>query len=326
MGVSDLDVVELVWSLSLVGKGTTLVRHMTNFATTEAASFFGEAGLFLWSEPARESVGVAAMIGASPKTCKVVHLGAKIVDGNMEVVDVHSIRIVLGGGGGIGGSGGSIGKEDGVDQCCLADSNVQGFGLSKLDFLAGIRLKALDKPVQSSTLIESGDAAKQAAKLVRIEGDGSFALLERFEGLAGGGNGVRRGMEGEEVGLEGIPGSLNGQSRRAPPGLGIINQIQGRILDPFGEIEFNNRKIFFLVVDKINACISINCARVSSRPLWLEDLSQGTGKIAAVGLKFALGECRCGRGGHRNGDGIEKVSNGNLTLGVNASEEGVELV
>jgi hypothetical protein len=31
-------------------------------------------------------------------------------------------------------------------------------------------------------------------------------------------------MEGEEVGLEGIPGSLNGQSGRAPLGLGIINQ------------------------------------------------------------------------------------------------------
>jgi hypothetical protein len=83
---------------------------MTNFATAEAAFFFSEVGLFFWSELARESVGIAAMIKAIPKMYKVVHLSAKIENSNMKVVDVHSIGVVLGEVEELEGAGGPLEK------------------------------------------------------------------------------------------------------------------------------------------------------------------------------------------------------------------------
>lgn len=73
-----------------------------------------------------------------------------------------------------------------------------------------------------------------------------------------------------------------------------------------------------MVVNKVDASISINRARVRGRSLGLEDLGQGAGKITAVGLKLSFGEFdwnRCWRGG-RCGDwhGLKELTDGNLSF------------
>jgi hypothetical protein len=88
------DIVEMLRLLSLVGEGTALARHVANLATTETASSFGKVGLVLWGELTGKSGGV----GTISEACKIVDLGAEVVNGDMKIVNVHGTGIVLGGG------------------------------------------------------------------------------------------------------------------------------------------------------------------------------------------------------------------------------------
>lgn len=208
----DLDVVELA-RLLCAWEGTALACHMADLTTAKAPLLGNKIGLVFRGEfgRARGVVGVAVVAG------QIVDLSGKVVDGNMEIVNIHSIRIVL------GRNGGAVRIEDRVNQAGLGDSGFQGGTLSELDLFAGVTLKTLDIPMQSGTFVKGRDTAEQTTEFMSVESNRSFALLERLKSLAGSSDGIGRGVEGEEVGLEFVPGGVDSQARGAPPRFGVIS-------------------------------------------------------------------------------------------------------
>jgi hypothetical protein len=220
----NLNVVELARLLLLVRESAALVSHMTNFAAAETPLLGDEVGLVLRGElrGARSVVGVVV-------AREVVDLGSKVVDGDMEVIDIHR------GGFNLGGNGGHdrvLGEENGVDQACLIDGLIQTVRLAKLNLLAGVGLEPLDIPMKRRFFVKGGDAALEATELMSVECNRSFSLLERLHGFSCSRDSIGRGMEGKERLLENRPRSGSDQTRCSPPGLGIVLEVKGRVLHP----------------------------------------------------------------------------------------------
>jgi hypothetical protein len=115
----NLNIVELA-RLLCVWEGTTLACHMADLTTAKTPFLGDKMGLVFRGEFGR----VRGVIGVAIVAGQIVDLSGKVVDGNMEVVDIHSIRIVF------GCNGGAIRIKDRVNQAGLGDGRFQGGTLS----------------------------------------------------------------------------------------------------------------------------------------------------------------------------------------------------
>ena len=190
---------ELAWLL-WVWEGAALASHMANLAAAKTPILGHKVGLVCRGEFGRVGnvVGLAVVVAR-----QVVDLGGEVVDGDMEIVDIHSVGINL------GGASGKVREENGMDQACLFNSLVQVGRLAKLDLLAGVGFEAFDIPVQGGLGVEGGNTAQQSAKLMGVESYSAFSLLKRLHRLAGSSDGVGGSVERKECFLEGGPGSSN---------------------------------------------------------------------------------------------------------------------
>ena len=103
-----------------------------------------------------------------------------------------------------------------------------------------------------------------------------------------------------------------------------MDQIQGSVLNPFRKAKLDDRRIFFLIVYEIDACVSINLTRVRGRSLMLDGLNQHAAEVVTIGIQFSLRGFGQGRvRGMGTAMGIASI---NLTFEVNAIKKRIKLV
>jgi hypothetical protein len=191
--------------------------------------------------------------------------------------------------------------------------------LAEPDLLSGITFETLHIPVQGGVVIESGDTAAKAAEFMGVRRNGTLALAQGFQGLAGSGYGVGRGEETEESPLEIVPGTGDGEATGSPPGLGVICEIKRRILYPLVSSELNHSIIFLLIVNKVLTCIRVVVAFVRRGRLGFQDLVQSTDHVTVVRCDLSIG------GGERGWRGDQLLDHGDdgflLIIGQASNEE-----
>ena len=135
---------------------------MAYLATAEATFVGDKVGFFRRGElgGSRRVVSVGALR-------QIVDLGSQVVDGDVEVVNVHVTGALFGS----RRDSWPMGEKDGVDEGGRGNGLFQGGALPEFDLLAGVGLEALDEPVKGCTRVQGRYAAKEAPELVGIQGD-----------------------------------------------------------------------------------------------------------------------------------------------------------